>query len=74
MHTLQERIKYCVFDFRILNVFENACVEGSGWVGWDKTPLSYVSLHPSSQSMKCQKMCAPNLLAQVQLELTSVAI
>lgn len=36
MHTLQERIKYCVFDFRILNVFENACVEGSGWVGWDK--------------------------------------
>ena len=36
MHTLQERIKYCVFDFRILNVFENACVEGSGLVGWDK--------------------------------------
>lgn len=32
-----------------------------------------VCLHPSTQSMKCQKMCAPNLLAQVQLELTSVA-
>ena len=32
----QGRIKYCAFDFRILNVFENACVKSSGWVGWDK--------------------------------------